>query len=47
MFFPFVLIFLVNMITKVKMQHQQKEHVLLATLKEECHENFDDKLEVK
>ena len=33
--------------TTKKMQHQYKEHVLLAKLKEECQENSDGELEAK
>ena len=40
-------IFLDYEYSKEKMLHQQKEHVLLAKLKEECQENFNGELEAK
>ena len=45
--FSSVLIFLDREYSKEKIQHQSKEYVLLAKLKEECQENFNGELETK
>ena len=48
-FFPSVLIIDIDIhgYSKQKIYHQQKEHVLLAKLKEECQENFNGEVEAK
>ena len=45
--FSSVLIFLDSEYSKEKIQHQSKEYVLSAKLKEECQDNFNGELETK